>query len=541
MHHCFCCGHEFGEEEEIFSIYGNSYCDDCVIRCERCGRIVPSSDTTSVQGDEWCESCADAHSFCCEDCDRLFPDGEANSVEGGNRHVCDDCISNYSSCAGCGNYTNHDDMYYEDDEDDGYCRDCWDNRSRMSGRIRDYGFRIEPLFQFAQNESSHAYVYGVELEVDGGGHNDKHSNEVYKIMDEKIINKHDGSLSSGFEIVSYPCSLAMHKEMNWRGAMKYLIENKYRSHDTDTCGLHVHINRDCLGASMQQQEQTIAKMLLFIELNWTSFVKFTRRKQGNLDRWAKRYGVKKKDTAVSMLNKAKCSDRYRAINLNPRHTVEIRAFRGTLNHKTFYAALEFVDSMVHFCRHKTVDEVMTATLGTIASHKKAPYLLKYMVSLGLMDAKQDDIPNLRFEQGELAQVLRNSRTVQLEEQNNEIIADRTAVVQEVYNNRYRLSFNRGSYWMEESDVTDPIEIDPIYSLGSEVEIVRDPINVQNYETTGCIGRVIDILESDCETGMDGRYVVELENDYVFIYHGSCLRPAHQAEQPSQSFDYAECC
>ena len=525
MGRCYLCGRVFEEDEEGLEIRGERYCDNCHLPCEHCGEQMIVGTSSDVDGDRWCETCVDNDACECSDCNDLYPANSLNWVENGNRKVCDDCFDEYTECRECGNYYYRDNMCYDDDSEEFYCEDCWQNRSRVDGRIRDYSYRIEPTFHFGEEESSHAYVYGVELEVDGGGHSNTHANRVYEIMDGKIINKHDGSLCDGFEIVSYPCSLTCHKELKWREAMKYLVDNSYRSHDTDTCGLHVHINRGCLGANQSERDQTIAKMLLFVELNWTSFVKFTRRKRGNLDRWAKRYGVKKKDTPVSMLNKAKCGDRYRTINLSPRNTVEIRAFRGTLNHKTFYAALEFVDSMVHFCRHKTVDEVMSATLASVVNHRKAPYLLKYAVSLNLMDAKQDELPNLKFEVGERAQVLRTNSVEILERENNEILADRIAVVQEIYNNRYRCSFDRGNYWLNETDVTDPFELDPIYNCGDRVRIVRDPINVSNYETAGCTGRVIDILESDCETGMDGRYVVELENDYVFIYHGSCLRPA----------------
>ena len=42
-------------------------------------------------------------------------------------------------------------------------------------------------------------------------------------------------------------------------------------------------------------------------------------------------------------------DKYTAVNLLPKHTIEFRLFRGTLNHRAFHKNLEFVHALIHFC------------------------------------------------------------------------------------------------------------------------------------------------------------------------------------------------
>ena len=55
----------------------------------------------------------------------------------------------------------------------------------------------------------------------------------------------------------------------------------YLSHQTDTCGLHIHVHRSTFGETEAQQETCIARILYIVEkfwdellksLAWTSFV-----------------------------------------------------------------------------------------------------------------------------------------------------------------------------------------------------------------------------------------------------------------------------
>jgi hypothetical protein len=52
--------------------------------------------------------------------------------------------------------------------------------------------------------------------------------------------------------------------------------------------------------------------------------------------------------------------RYRAINLEPRHTIEFRLFRGTLKVSTIRATLQFVQTAIEFAKCHTVRECVHA-------------------------------------------------------------------------------------------------------------------------------------------------------------------------------------
>ena len=137
-------------------------------------------------------------------------------------------------------------------------------------------------------------------------------------------------LENGFEIVTHPMSLNYQCcHMPWETVLSTLKRMGYTSHNADTCGFHCHISRRALGDTFEEQEDTIARILYFMEKHWEELVKFSRRTQKQLERWAARYGYK--DSPKEILKKAKGGyGRYSCLNLSNDNTVEFRIFRGTL-------------------------------------------------------------------------------------------------------------------------------------------------------------------------------------------------------------------
>ncbi len=127
--------------------------------------------------------------------------------------------------------------------------------------------------------------------------------------------------------------------------MKKAIYLGYRSHQTSTCGLHIHVNRSSFGDTTDEQELVISHILFFVEKHWAELLKFSRRSEYSMNRWATRYGYEK--TGREILDKAKKGNngRYAAVNLMNYTTIEFRMFRGTLKYNTFIAALELVDAI----------------------------------------------------------------------------------------------------------------------------------------------------------------------------------------------------
>jgi hypothetical protein len=227
---------------------------------------------------------------------------------------------------------------------------------------------------------------GVELEVDKGGEDNEEAENVLDKVDDNYNNKrlyikHDGSLDEGFELVTHPMTLEFHKtEMNWEEILEYLVDRGYRSHDSGTCGLHCHVNRNSLGYTISEQEATTAKILYFVERHWKNILRFSRRTQEQMERWANRYGIK--STPSDVLDEAKGSySRYRCVNLQNEDTIEFRMFRGTLKYNTFIATLEFVNEICNVAYKCSDSEMQDLTWNEFISNldtEKCSELITYL-------------------------------------------------------------------------------------------------------------------------------------------------------------------
>lgn len=145
------------------------------------------------------------------------------------------------------------------------------------------------------------------------------------------------------EIVPHPMSLEYHQDFCWEKLMRKSVSMRYRSHQTTTCGLHIHVNRKSLGANTEEQEEVISRILYFVEHHWNEILTFSRRSEYTMNRWAARYGYESSPKAI--LDKAKKGNcgRYAAVNLCNYHTIEFRMFRGSLKLNTLIAALQIVN------------------------------------------------------------------------------------------------------------------------------------------------------------------------------------------------------
>ena len=183
----------------------------------------------------------------------------------------------------------------------------------------------------------------MELEIDGGGTVNSNAEKLLNIANadaENLYIKTDGSLDEGLELVTHPMTLEYHlNEMPWAEVLRKARSMGYLSHAAGTCGLHVHISRLAFGCTYEQQEAAIARLLYFVEKFWAELLRFSRRTQSQMNRWAARYGIRL--TPSEQMNHAKnsCAGRYTAVNLTNADTVEIRMFRGTLKLNTLKATL----------------------------------------------------------------------------------------------------------------------------------------------------------------------------------------------------------
>lgn len=194
--------------------------------------------------------------------------------------------------------------------------------------IHDYYYKTEPIFYGVGPR-----YMGVELEIDMAGESNASAREILSLAnrnDSHIYCKHDGSLEEGFEIVTHPMSLEyQQKEMPWADILKKAMQLGYQSHLARTCGFHVHVSRDAFGQTETEQDAVIARILYFFKVHWNELLRFSRRTQRQLERWANRYGYKEQPRDIlDHAKKGYGAGRYTCVNLTNQDTVEFRIFRG---------------------------------------------------------------------------------------------------------------------------------------------------------------------------------------------------------------------
>ena len=254
-------------------------------KCSICGREYAEDEVILFDDEYLCETCLDEETLVCSDCGtRIWSEQNAGSSE---HPLCQRCFDrNYTTCERCGAVLSFDSVFYLDDEDDmPYCESCCEMLRNRA--IHDYSYRPEPIFY-----GDAPRYFGVELEIDGAGEVGSNAEKILAIGNqdaERVYCKHDGSLDDGFEIVSHPATLVCHmQDFPWEQMMKKAVQLGYCSHQVGTCGLHVHISRKAFGASTLEQEASIARLLFFVEKNWNELLKFSRRTNRQLERWAAR-------------------------------------------------------------------------------------------------------------------------------------------------------------------------------------------------------------------------------------------------------------
>ena len=196
--------------------------------------------------------------------------------------------------------------------------------------------------------------FGVELEVEADPNNVTADNKAAFLHDlindgergKRVFFESDGSINYGFEIISQPMSLPAHRELwSWlrnKDAIRYL-----KSHQTRTCGLHVHVNRDNLS------QLQIAKIVTFVnDPGNEELIRSVARRYG--EGYCKIKEKKMEDAHQS-------TDRYEAVNITGRRTIEFRIFKGSLKYESVIAAIEFCHALVEFAGDATTNDVTKLT------------------------------------------------------------------------------------------------------------------------------------------------------------------------------------
>lgn len=346
-------------------------------RCDSCGNTFPSDQLVEFDSQMLCPDCYQEATVTCSHCgERIWKDDNAgDSVT----PLCQSCYDRYYiSCAHCGRIIYMDDAVHENDDDDYYCQQCHQYLFRNT-QIKNYYYKPVPIFY-----GTGPRFFGVELEIDEGGEFDTNARKLLELVNsqgvDRLYCKHDGSLEDGFELVTHPMSLAYHlQEMPWAELLEVAVSMGYLSHQTSTCGLHVHVSRNAFGRTPEEQDAAIARVLYFFEKHWEELLKFSRRSQRQLNQWASRYGYKDQPREILDHAKKGChAGRYTCVNLTNYETIEFRIFRGTLKYNTLIAALQLLDRICDVGIFLSDDELKAMSWTTFVSGCQAPELVQYL-------------------------------------------------------------------------------------------------------------------------------------------------------------------
>ena len=167
-------------------------------------------------------------------------------------------------------------------------------------------------------------------------------------------------------------------EFPWEDIMHRAIHQGYRSHQTSTCGLHLHVNRNAFSDNQEEQDEVISRILYFVEHHWNELLKFSRRSEYAMNRWAARYGYEHTPKAIMDKAKKGGNGRYAAVNLCNYHTVEFRLFRGTLKYNTFIATIQLVNRICDAAMYNTDDSIAKLSWSDFVADITEPELIQYL-------------------------------------------------------------------------------------------------------------------------------------------------------------------
>lgn len=370
---CRDCGEEI--HGEYWTIYNNRQeeyiCENCYddhyCSCDDCNVVMHVDDANWVNGGDYavCESCYQDSYFTCEDCGSIYHNNDGRYIEDRDCYICDSCYDHgdYGYCDDCNNCFTYDNLHQVGD--DYYCDDCVDDHEQegdYDDRIRSYHSFSSWVKYKSENEvntiANPLEYIGSEIELEPKG-----DHKMKSLLDamEKYLNAivaTDGSLNyGGVEIITHPETFKYkqeHKE-NYKQFFKKVEELEY-GHDYHS-GLHFHVSRP--------NNEVISRIIVILE-SFKDEIKTLSRRDGNFgysrflsDTCGNNEKQKVKYQSKKWLEENyvedRYHDRYSALNLQNRNTIEFRFFNGANNFEEFWGALQFIHNIMKIAHDTRID------------------------------------------------------------------------------------------------------------------------------------------------------------------------------------------
>ena len=328
--------------------YSVFLCESCAAHCSDCGELGSSCNMQRIaNGDVLCEVCCDEY-FTCDNCGDMHHNDESHSIDDGNYLYCGHCYENFTYwCEPCDMTHPEDAQCSEyDDYHNGY---DVDSGSRL---IHNYSHKPAPVFHQLDKTDDSKLFFGLELEVEAV-HADRSAGAelVKNSLGDFVYLKSDGSIEYGFEIVTHPFNFDYYKTINF-GFVDELRGLGFRSWDSKTCGLHIHVSR--AGFASSGHVWRFANLIINNPKQWQ------RIAGRNSEQWGT-YSKERNNIGKNLTGKG-YPERYCAVNMCNADTIEIRIFRGSLNTRRICAAIESVHAAAEYSRALSVQDVAGGAL-----------------------------------------------------------------------------------------------------------------------------------------------------------------------------------
>lgn len=229
----------------------------------------------------------------------------------------------------------------------------------------------ETIFHTHQEDNDNEKrFFGIELEVDGSRDsnastekkaklatrlnallNEGNYNQLVKFEEDSSLGQH------GVEIITQPMTMKyiLNNKEKFTEAMRIIEGLNYCSHDSQRCGMHIHVSKEALNDTI------IDNLYLLFENFRNELVAFSRRTQEGM-RWCRfmsdnDYHPERMDEEYIKQNKPTGNNHASAINSGQRNTVEFRIFRGTTKMRTFLANIQLIDNIIDIASKENIEGI----------------------------------------------------------------------------------------------------------------------------------------------------------------------------------------
>lgn len=269
----------------------------------------------------------------CYECGQFIADRD-DIVDHHGHNMCRDCASRIRRCDNCDaelmdyNLSAHNDLRL--------CPSCYQSAIIEDTAIKPWDWRPT----FVKHGKGTAFGLEIEMEIPEDYYRDEVAETTIRQFPtffkvDKNYFQHDGSLEHGLELVTMPASFDYIKNSGMKNVIDYMRrEYDAVSHNTTTCGLHVHIDRSGI------TPDHAARIAYLVHRLQSVFGILSRRERSTYARY--------KTPEFSTYN----DDKYEAVNFYHQESIEFRMFKGTLKWNTILATIDIVRLTVDFAKDK---------------------------------------------------------------------------------------------------------------------------------------------------------------------------------------------